>query len=68
MTTRNRAEFLVKLKQARIEANLTQCEVGAQMNCSQAAICKKERGARAIYAWELLELCKIYGQPLDYFL
>ncbi|MFN6560048.1 MAG: helix-turn-helix transcriptional regulator [Nostoc sp. ChiSLP01] len=50
-----------KLRQARIKAGLTQQDVGKLIHCTQSALSKKEKGARPLYAWELLELCRVYG-------
>lgn len=58
--------FLRKLKQARVNAGLTQGDVGKSIHCTQSALSKKEKGDRPIYAWELLDLCKLYGvSPVD---
>ena len=56
-----------RLRQARLEAGLTQVEAGKKLKKPQAYLSKIERGERRIDAVELDELAKIYGKPLDYF-
>ncbi len=60
-------QFLLKLREARLEAGLTQVEVGRKLKQPQAYISKIERGERRVDAVELAEFAKIYKRPLDYF-
>ena len=60
-------KLIKRLRQARLEAGLTQVEAGKKLKKPQAYLSKIERGERRIDAVELDELAKIYGKPLDYF-
>jgi DNA-binding XRE family transcriptional regulator len=53
--------IIEKLKQARVKAGLTQKDAGKIIHCCQSSLSKKEKGNRPIYAWELLQLCQVYG-------
>ena len=70
MATKYRAKyqkFIQKLRQARLDADLTQVEAGKRLKKPQAYISKIERGERRVDAVELDELAKLYAKPLDYF-
>ncbi|MFA5751161.1 MAG: helix-turn-helix transcriptional regulator [Candidatus Paceibacterota bacterium] len=56
-----------KLRQARLEAGLTQIEAGKQLKKPQAYISKIERGERGVDAVELAEIAKVYGKSLNFF-
>ena len=56
-----------KLRQARLEARLTQVEAGKRLKKPQAHISKIERGERDVDAVEIAEFAKVYGKPIDYF-
>lgn len=60
-------QFLTKLREARLEAGLTQVEVGRKLKQPQAYVSKIERGERRVDAVELAEFAKLYKKPLDYF-
>jgi len=62
------AQFLVRLKQARAEARLTQVEVAYKLKRPQSFVSKIESGERRVDVVELSELAKLYGKPLDFFL
>ena len=71
MASKYRAKYqklIQRLRQARLEAGLTQVEAGKKLKKPQAYISKIERGERRIDAVELDELAKLYGKPLDYFI
>jgi transcriptional regulator with XRE-family HTH domain len=59
--------ILRKLKQARVQAGLTQIQVAAMIHCTQSAISKKEKGKRRFYASELLQLCQLYRVSIEEF-
>jgi transcriptional regulator with XRE-family HTH domain len=59
---RRYAQFLGRLRQARVEAGLTQVEV------PQSFVSKIESGERRVDVVELSELARIYRRPLDFFL
>lgn len=61
-------KFVQKLRQARLDANLTQVEAGKRLKKPQAYISKIERGERRVDAVELDELAKLYNKSLDYFI
>ena len=71
MTTAYRAkysQFLLKLREVRLEAGLTQVEVGKKLKQPQAYVSKIERGERRLDAVELAEFAKLYKKSLNYFL
>jgi len=61
-------KFIKKLRQARLEAGLTQVDVGKELKQPQAYISKTERGERRVDVVELHEFAKLYKKPLEYFL
>ncbi|MFA6426770.1 MAG: helix-turn-helix transcriptional regulator [Phycisphaerae bacterium] len=61
-------KLIQRLRQARLEAGLTQVEAGKRLKKPQAYISKVERGERRVDAVELDELARLYGKPLDYFI
>ena len=59
---RDRKALLRKLlKDARLEAGLTQVEVAAKLKVPQSYIAKVEQGERKISFIETLDLCKALG-------
>jgi len=59
---RDRNTLLRKLlKEARIEARLTQVEVAAKLKVPQSYIAKVEQAERKITFIEVLDLCKVLG-------
>ena len=61
-------KFVQKLRQARLDANLTQVEAGKKLKKPQAYISKIERGERRVDAIELDELAKVYNKDVAYFI
>jgi len=61
-------KFLEKLREARLEAGLTQVEVGKRLKQPQAYVSKIERGERRVDAVELAEFAKIYKKKVEWFL
>lgn len=61
-------KLTAKLRNARLEADLTQVEAGKKIKKPQAYISKIERGERGVDAVELGELAKVYKKSLDFFL
>jgi transcriptional regulator with XRE-family HTH domain len=62
--------MLVRLKQARKAAGLTQAQAAERLlgtGWTQTLVSKIERGQRDLYAAELYEFALIYGESLDYF-
>ncbi|HQB12220.1 MAG TPA: helix-turn-helix transcriptional regulator [Candidatus Omnitrophota bacterium] len=59
--------FQDKLKQARIEAGLTQVEVAGKLKKPQSYIAKCESGERRVDILELKQFAKLYKKPLVFF-
>lgn len=57
-----------KLRQARLDAGLTQVEAGKKLKKPQAYISKIERGERRVDAVELAEFAKVYGKDIHDFI
>ena len=60
--------LLVRLKQARLDAGLTQSQVAAALERPQSFVSKCESGERRVDAVELEALAMLYGKPLRFFL
>ena len=60
--------FLERLVQAREQASLSQREVSARMGMAHSFLSKCETGERRVDVMEFLQLAKLYGKSLDYFL
>ena len=70
MTSKYRVKyqkFISRLREARLEAELTQVDVGKKLKKPQAYVSKIERGERRVDVVELGELARLYKKPLDYF-
>ncbi len=59
--------FLEKLKQARVEAGLTQKEAAKAIGKPQSFISKCESGERRVDFVELELLAELYGKDLEFF-
>lgn len=57
-----------RIKQLRIESNLTQTELADKCMVKQSCISKWERGSTLPDAEMLIALCKIFDVPADYLL
>ena len=51
-------DFLERLKEERINQDLTQCEMGARLRMSQSHYSKAELGTRKLTFYEMQSLCK----------
>jgi transcriptional regulator with XRE-family HTH domain len=60
-------QFLGRLKQARMEAALTQVQVARMLKRPQSFVSKIESGERRVDVVELAELAQLYKKPLDFF-
>src|SRR4030067_209586 len=60
--------FLEKLRQARLEAGLTQLEVAQRLGKPQSYISKCESGERRVDFIELLEFARLYRKSPDFFI
>lgn len=55
--------FLEKLRQARLDAGLSQVEVSLKLNKPQSYVSKCELGERRVDIIELLDFAMIYSKP-----
>lgn len=60
-------EFLRKLRQARIDARLTQAQVAKALKRPQSFVSKCESGERRVDFAELQDFARLYHQSLDFF-
>jgi len=60
--------FLEKLRQARLDAGLTQLEVAQRLGKPQSYISKCESGERRVDFIELMDFAKNYKKPIEYFI
>ena len=66
--TKERAGFVKRLKQARLDAGLTQTEVAEKLGSSQSWVSKIELGELRVEAIWLNRLARLYGKKVEYFL
>lgn len=59
--------LLVRLRRAREQAGLTQGDVARAVGRPQSYVSKCESGERRLDALELLDLARLYGHPLGFF-
>ena len=59
--------FLVRLREAREKAGLTQVQAAAKLRTTQTFVSKCERGERRLDVIELNRFAKLYGRPLAWF-
>ena len=60
--------FLLRLRQARKEMELTQAQVAMRLGKPQSYVAKCESGERRVDVVDISEFAKLYGKPLNYFL
>jgi transcriptional regulator with XRE-family HTH domain len=60
--------MLARLRQARLDAGLTQEEVAQHLGTRQAFVSKVERGERRLDPVELARFSALYGKPVHWFL
>jgi transcriptional regulator with XRE-family HTH domain len=60
--------MLARLRQARLEAGLTQEAVAQRLSTRQALVSKVERGERRLDPIELTRFAELYGKPVTWFL
>lgn len=60
--------MLVRLRQARRDAGLSQVEVAQRLDLRQAFVSKVERGERRLDPVELARFAALYGMPVTWFL
>jgi transcriptional regulator with XRE-family HTH domain len=59
--------FLKRLRQARLDAKLTQPQVAAALRRPQSYVSKCESGERRVDVIELQDLAMLYRKPISYF-
>lgn len=59
--------FLKQLRQARIDAGLTQADVAKRLNRPQSFVSKCESGERRVDVVELQKFAELYGKQLSFF-
>ena len=65
--TKEYAYFVGRLKQARIEAGLTQAQVAKKLARPQSHVSNVESGQQRVDVVELQRFAKIYGKDIAYF-
>ena len=60
--------FLARLRQARLDADMTQREVAKRMRQPQSFVSRCETGERRVDAVELEDFAKLYGKGVTCFL
>jgi transcriptional regulator with XRE-family HTH domain len=71
MATRHPQRYrrlLLRLRQARKAAGMSQVEVAAALKVEQKFVSRVETGERRLDPLELKELADLYGKSLDFFL
>ena len=66
--TKDYKEIINRLKQARIDAGLSQQAVADKFDKPQSYISKIESGERRLDVAEMKKFAVIYNKPVDYFL
>jgi transcriptional regulator with XRE-family HTH domain len=66
--TKERGNFVKRLRKAREDAGLTQTEVAKKLGCTQSWVSKIELGELRVEAIWLNRLAKLYKKSVDYFL
>jgi len=66
--TKEYQDFALKLKNARLEAGLTQVEAAKKLRRPQSYISKSEAGEQRLDIVEIKKFAKVYDKEIDYFL
>lgn len=61
------ADFVGKLKQARIEIGLRQIDVAKKLKRTQSYVSRVEVGEQRLDILELQKFAKLYNKPLEWF-
>ncbi len=59
--------FVARLREARLEAGLTQVEAAKLLRRSQSYVSKCELGERRVDAVEFAKFCRAYNMPVTFF-
>lgn len=65
--TKEYSDFVEKLREARIDAELTQVQVAKKLKRPQSYISKAESGEQRLDIIELKKFAKLYEKPISYF-
>ena len=65
--TKAYAYFVEKLRQARLDAGLTQVQVAKKLRRPQSHVSNVESGQQRVDVIELQRFAKIYGKDINYF-
>jgi len=68
IATKEYANFIEKLRKARLDAGLKQIDVAKRLKRPQSYISRMESGEYRVDVLELKRFAKIYGKDMDYFL
>jgi transcriptional regulator with XRE-family HTH domain len=66
--TKEYQDFALKLKNARLEAGLTQVEASKKLKRPQSYISKAEAGEQRLDVVELQKFAKLYNKNINYFI
>lgn len=66
--TKEYQDFALKLKNARLEAGLTQVETSKKLKRPQSYISKAEAGEQRLDVVELQKFAKLYNKNINYFI
>ncbi len=66
--TKEYAYFVDRLRQARLEAELTQVQVAKKLKRPQSHISNIESGQQRVDVVELQRFAKLYGKDINYFI
>ncbi len=66
--TKEYANFIAKLRKARLEVGLKQIDVAKKFRRPQSYISRVESGEYRLDILEVKKFAKIYGKSIDYFL
>jgi len=61
-------QFLKRLRQARLDAGLTQAQVATRLGKPQSFVSKCEAGERRLDVIEVQQFAELYKRPVYYFL
>ncbi len=62
------ADFIGKLRKARLDAGLRQIDVAKKLKRTQSYVSRVEVGEQRLDILELQKFARLYGKPLDYFI
>lgn len=68
ITTKEYADFVGKLRRARLEAGLTQVQVAKRLKRPQSHISNIESGQQRVDIIELQRFARIYKKDISYFI